>query len=302
LRSTSPPYRFYRNERPRAFHGAGFRRDFAFALAIGVAFARKWRPASLFLAAEDMTTPTETLARFVIEARRVVVFTGAGVSTESGLPDYRGPDGVWTRQKKGLPPLALDRPWSSFEPNAAHRAIAALERLGKLDFLISQNVDDLHLKSGIPPEKLAELHGNMEIMKCLFCDGRFRKAEIGWDSGRFGEGYRTSAPVLGQPCCPRCGGRIISSVVNFGDPLPEREWAEALAAARRCDLLLAVGSSLSVFPAAELPVYALEAGARLAILNLGETPLDSRAHLKIESKAGEVLAAVVERVRAAIRP
>lgn len=237
----------------------------------------------------------ETAARWIAKSERLVVFTGAGVSTESGLPDYRGPDGVWTRRDKGLPPPMVD--WSSVKPNRAHMVIVELQDMGKLDFLISQNVDNLHLESGIRPDKLAELHGNSTLMRCLGCNTLFKREEVGWDDLKWGKGYRTSPPVKGQPTCPKCGGRLISSVVNFGDPMPEREMEQAIQHSRACDLFLIVGSSLVVRPAADMPHYALEAGSKLILINKGETPLDELVHLRIEGKAGEILPAIVARVK-----
>lgn len=244
----------------------------------------------------DLGTRIRRCAEWIVESERLVVFTGAGISTDSGLPDFRGPDGVWTRRDKGLPPPATEVRWSHVEPNRGHRVIYELQEMGKLDFLISQNVDNLHRKSGIRQEMIAELHGNMEQMKCLACDRRFAKEEIGWDDSKWGDGYRTSPVRSGQPQCP-CGGRILSSVVNFGDPMPERDLGLAIAHARGCDLFLVVGSSLVVTPAAHMPVYALEAGARLVIINQGDTPLDARAHIRFWEPIGGVLPPMVEQVK-----
>jgi NAD-dependent deacetylase len=239
----------------------------------------------------------EKAAEWIAASRHTVAFTGAGISTDSGLPDYRGPDGVWTRRDAGLPPPRWGKPASRIRPNASHLALVELERLGKLQFLISQNVDNLHLESGFPSEKLAELHGNGKLMRCLACDSRFTLAQVGWDRRVWGEGYRTQRPMKGQPHCPRCEGRIISSVVNFGDPLPAREIEQSLAHSERCDVFFAIGSSLVVSPANEMPRVALEMGARLILLNRGETPFDELANLRIEAGIGEVLPPVVERVR-----
>ena len=125
---------------------------------------------------DDLDTRIQTLAQWLYEARYLVVFTGAGISTESGLPDFRGPDGMWTRRDKGLPPGPMTRPWDSVEPNSGHTAIVDLQELGKLAFLISQNVDNLHLKSGIRPDLLAELHGNIAKLRCTRCGTKVDKA------------------------------------------------------------------------------------------------------------------------------
>lgn len=219
----------------------------------------------------------ETLARWMFEAERLVVFTGAGVSTESGLPDFRGPDGIWTRRDRGLPPKPLDKPWFAFEPNQAHLAIVELQELDKLDFLISQNVDNLHLKSGIRSDLLAELHGNITKLRCMHC--------------------KTQVDKAGAPETCSCGGQLVSSVVNFGDPIPEKALTDSYAYSESCDLFVVVGSSLVVTPAAHMPRVALEAGARLVIINRGETPFDRVCHLRFNEKAGEVLLRAVIRLK-----
>src|SRR5262249_38640536 len=172
-----------------------------------------------------------------------------------------------------------------------------LQRLGRLAFLITQNTDGLHRESGIDPDRLAELHGNGRLMRCLRGDRQFPKAEGGGDRGKWGAGYRTEKPRRGQPACPACGGRLISSVVNFGDPLPAEELRRAAEHARACDLMLVLGSSLVVNPAASLVGVALEAGARVVLVNRGETPYDAAVTLRVPAGIGEVLPPVVERVR-----
>ena len=224
---------------------------------------------------EGLKDRIKNLAQWMFESKYLVVFTGAGISTESGLPDFRGPDGIWTRQEKGLPPIT--RPFTSAEPNAGHRAIVELQNLDKLKFLISQNVDNLHLRSGIRPELLAELHGNVMKLKCQRCQTQVDKS-------------------LGLNTCS-CGGRLVSSVVNFGDPLPQKDLDDSFHHSSRCDLFIVVGSSLVVSPANDMPKVALRFGARLVIINQGETPLDSRCHLRFEEKIGEVLPPAVDRLK-----
>ena len=219
--------------------------------------------------AEDLRQRIETLAQWLDESKYLVVFTGAGVSTESGLPDFRGPDGLWTRKDKGLPPPPQQRPWSEAEPNAGHYAIKALQDVGRLKFLISQNVDNLHLKSGIRPELLAELHGNLTKLRCPHC------------------GRQVDKDTAASSCS--CGGSLVSSVVDFGQSLPEKDLTESFYHSQQCDLFVAVGSSLVVTPAAQMPVEALRAGAKLVIINRGETPLDKYAHLRFHEGTGEVL-------------
>jgi NAD-dependent SIR2 family protein deacetylase len=180
---------------------------------------------------KDLEERIKELAQWMFESKYLVVFTGAGISTESGLPDFRGPDGIWTRQEKGLPPKT--RPFASVEPNAGHRAIVELQNLGKLKFLISQNVDNLHLRSGIRPELLAELNGNVSKLRCKRCQTQIDKS-------------------LESDIC-KCGGRLVSSVVNFGDPLPQKDLEDSFRHSGSCNLFIVVGSSLVVSPEIRSP-------------------------------------------------
>jgi NAD-dependent SIR2 family protein deacetylase len=242
------------------------------------------------------------VAKVLHTSKYFVAFTGAGISTESGLPDYRGPEGVWTLRAKGLKPKLPKKPMHLIEPNPSHYALVDLYKLGLLKFLISQNVDNLHLKSGIPKESLVELHGNSNIMKCIQCDSRFSKQEITWKDLIHGKGYRTDQPQPIQPECPHCNGRIISSVVNFNDPMPVKEMEEAETHVKRCDVMLTVGSSLSVFPAAEFPLIAQRSGAILIIINMGKTQLDHLANIRIEAKSGEFLPLIVKVIKSNLNP
>ena len=239
----------------------------------------------------------ETIARWIVECECVVAFTGAGVSTDSGIPDFRGPEGVWTRRDAGLPPPRWRVLPGRVGPNASHLALAELQRLGKLKFLVTQNTDNLHRRSGISPETLAELHGNGRLMRCLGCERLRDRREAGWDAERWGPGYRTQRPVPGQPACTSCGGRLVSSVVNFGDPLPRREYEAAERHARNCDLMLALGSSLTVRPASSLVGLALRSGTRVVLVNRGRTPYDGAATLRVWAGIGEVIPPAVELAR-----
>ena len=224
----------------------------------------------------ELSRKIDTLVQWMLESRYMVIFTGAGISTESGLADFRGPDGIWTRREKGLPAESID--FTGAAPNAGHTAIYDLQQLGKLKFLISQNVDNLHLKSGIHPEILAELHGNITKVRCTNCDflmDHFEDITV----------------------CPLCGGRLAPSVVDFGQSLPEKDLQEAYAHSRKADLFIVAGSSLVVYPAADMPAVALRSGARLVIINQGETPLDARAHLRFDEGTGEILTASVDRLK-----
>jgi NAD-dependent SIR2 family protein deacetylase len=211
----------------------------------------------------------QTLAQWIYESQYLVVFTGAGISTESGLPDFRGPDGLWTRRDKGLPQKEPRQRWRDTEPNRGHYAIVELQDIGRLKFLISQNVDNLHLKSGIQPDLLAELHGNLAKMRCTQCGLKVDRS-------------------LGSTTC-QCGGLLVKSIVDFGQSLPEEDLRLSFYHSRKCDLFVVAGSSLVVTPAADMPLEALRAGARLVIINDGETPFDGHAGLRFHEAIGEVL-------------
>lgn len=249
----------------------------------------------------------ERLVDLVAGARRVVAFTGAGVSTESGIPDFRSPGGVWDRfdpneftyQNFVATEAGRRRYWelgratfpviSRAEPNPAHHALVTLWRLGRLDCVITQNVDNLHQRAGLPPERVIELHGNATRARCLACEMPYDRAHIqGW----------LEAGVQVPVCDPPCGGIIKPRTVMFGEAMPRAEMEEAERRARAADLFVVVGSSLVVYPAAYMPLYAKEAGAPLAIVNLTETPHDARADLIIRGSAATVLAAVVDRLPA----
>ena len=226
---------------------------------------------------KDLEQRIQTLAQWFYESKYPVVFTGAGISTESGLPDFRGPDGLWTRRDKGLPPRPMTVAWDDVEPNAGHLAIVDLQRLGKLKFLISQNVDNLHLKSGIHPENLAELHGNMSKLRCINCGNLVSRSEAF------------------NSC--RCGGELVKSVVDFGEPLPEKDLRLSFEHSKKSDLFVVVGSSLVVTPAADMPREAILSGAKLVIINQGETPFDHLVSLRFHQSIGDVLPKAVKKLK-----
>lgn len=241
-------------------------------------------------------------------AQRVVVFTGAGISTESGIPDFRSPGGVWTREDPSQftfdkflgDPAVRRRSWQRFrerasqtiEPNAAHCAIAELHALGKLDCVITQNVDSLHQEAGVPEHLVLELHGNSRRVACLRCGRPYGREEI---LDRLEGGDES-------PRCVSCGGLLKTATISFGQAMPAETTAEAERRSRDCDLILVVGSTLVVYPAALMPEYALQAGARLVMVNLMETPLDDRCHVRIWAKAGDVLPAIIARARELLEP
>jgi NAD-dependent deacetylase len=229
------------------------------------------------LADRSTSDRIKILARWLFQSSHTVVFTGAGISTGSGLPDFRGPNGIWTKHKGSLRRLgSVD--WSRVQPNAAHMAIVELQNMGKLQFLISQNVDNLHLKSGIKPRLLAELHGNIFKVECRSC--RFRC---------------DASPDLHK--CSRCGGELVSTVVDFGDPIGQNEWRNSISHSKRCDLFIVAGSSLVINPAAKLPQIAARKGANLAIINEGRTSLDRICGLRFRERVEEILPATVAELK-----
>jgi NAD-dependent deacetylase len=244
------------------------------------------------------------IAAWIREARSVVALTGAGMSTESGIPDFRGPEGMWTRDPLAermsnigyyvADPDVRRRAWQgrlhhpAWEavPNAGHRGLAELERLGRIDLLVTQNIDGLHQQAGSSSERLIEIHGTVREVMCLACGDRGPMQET-LERVRSGED---------DPACRDCGGILKSATISFGQNLVPADLARAEAAARACDLFLALGTSLTVYPVALLPELALDAGARLVIVNAQPTPYDDRAHAVLHERIGEVLPALVSLV------
>ncbi len=226
------------------------------------------------------------LARWLHGAKTVVWFTGAGISTESGMPDYRGPDGVWTRLEQGLAPPVVKES-AVFHPNAAHHALVGFERIGKAAFLVSQNVDNLHIESGFPRKKLAELHGNNQRLACTTCETTYPTIDFRTEMG--GRRRDDKGRFIADKC-PGCAEKLKSSVVNFGDPLPRQALADSFSWARKADLTIVVGSTCGVTPAADVPRETKANGGKLVIMNIGKTKLDKQADLRFsDDKAGALL-------------
>ena len=239
------------------------------------------------------------LAEMIDAAQRVVVFTGAGISTESGIPDFRSPGGVWSRMK----PIYFQEfvasedkrreawrrvfsgsaGWVGASPNAGHHAIARLVTQGKVSSVITQNVDNLHQDSGVPEERVIELHGNASYAKCLTCG---RRHEL--------EALREPFLATEEPPVCWCGGLIKTATISFGQSMPEEPMARAEAETLACDLFLVLGSSLVVYPAAGFPMLAKETGAMLAIVNREPTDQDRLADLVLHEEIGPVMSAVVK--------
>jgi NAD-dependent deacetylase len=243
-------------------------------------------------------------ADLIVHARNVVVFTGAGVSTESGIPDFRSPGGIWTRfdpedftiQKFLSSPETRKKQWqillegglfANAEPNRAHLAVALLEEISKLTCIITQNVDNLHQKAGNSPEKVFELHGNMRWLRCMSCDARYPVGDVL-------DRFRAKEEV---PDCERCHGILKPDVIFFGELLPEWTLKNANAHAMGCELMIVIGSSLVVYPAAYIPMYAKESGAKLVIINNTPTSCDDVADVVIHHSAGLVMERIMENVR-----
>ncbi|MGB5092993.1 MAG: Sir2 family NAD-dependent protein deacetylase [Parvibaculum sp.] len=238
--------------------------------------------------------------RAIDEAARIVVFTGAGISTESGVPDFRSPGGLWTRMapidfKDFLrsPELRVEAWRRKFEidqtmigaaPNKGHMAIAKLVDEGRVSHVITQNIDNLHQHSGVPPGKIIELHGNGTYARCLDCGARHELDDV-----------KAMLELTGEPpACISCGGIVKSATISFGQAMPEAEMDRARDATLGCNLFIAIGSSLQVYPAAGFPILARKNGASLVILNREATPLDEIADLVIHDEIGPVLSSVTQ--------
>lgn len=246
----------------------------------------------------------DAIAGWIRAARRVVALTGAGVSTDSGIPDYRGPQGVWTRDPAaerlsnihaymGDPELRrrawrmrLDGPLRAARPNDAHRAFVTLERKGRLDTLVTQNVDGLHLDAGTSPERLVEIHGTARRYTCMSC-GRGGPMDDALARVRAGED---------DPACVTCGGILKSATISFGQSLVAADLERARLAAENADVLVAAGTSLAVYPVAYLPHLARAAGARVVVLNAQPTSFDDHADAVVRAPLSETLPAIARLV------
>jgi len=248
-----------------------------------------------------LTSDTSTVAGWVGAAQRVTVLTGAGISTDSGIPDFRGPNGVWTRDPEAARLVTLDtylaepevrrRAWGSrrahpawdARPNAGHAALVMLERTGRLVAIVTQNIDGLHQRAGSSPDRVIEVHGTLYEVVCLDCADRTSMTEA-LDRVDAGEP---------DPPCRRCGGILKSATIAFGQALDRDTLRAAFSAAASCDLFLAVGTSLSVYPVAGTVDVAFRTGARVVIVNAQPTPYDDRADAVLRSPIGEVLPTLV---------
>jgi NAD-dependent deacetylase len=235
------------------------------------------------------------LSHLLRDSRRVLVFSGAGISTESGIPDFRSPGGLWskiqpiyfqefvasehTRREAWRRRFSNADGWVGAKPNRGHFAVAELVRSGRASVVVTQNVDNLHQVSGVPEEKVIELHGNSTYAKCLKCQTRVELDEL----QREFETTNTVGP------CKRCGGILKTATISFGQQMPELPMRRTQEETLACDLFLVLGSSLSVFPAADFPLRAKQNGAKLVIVNRDPTPLDEQADLVIHEGIGATM-------------
>jgi NAD-dependent deacetylase len=249
---------------------------------------------------EHHSDPVASAAARLGGARRIVVFTGAGISTDSGIPDFRSPGGIWHRyhpnkftyQRYLADTQARRLSWQlrcellsmSPKPNAAHLACARLGQAGRLAGVVTQNIDCLHTDAGVAPDLVCELHGNGRWVACLSCQDRIPMTEA---VARVEAGEE-------DPACTQCGGILKPTTISFGQALPPAVWEQAETMTATCDALLAVGSSLVVYPAARLPELAVEVGATLVILNREPTPLDPLADVVLRGECGELLPRLVD--------
>ena len=251
--------------------------------------------------ASDIDTATSRLQDMVHGASAVLPFTGAGISTECGIPDFRSPGGIWTRFR----PIPFDEFLASQEarneswrrrfamaeqlgaalPGRGHRALASLYRAGKVPAVVTQNIDNLHQDSGVAPEHVVELHGNTTYGSCLDCAERY---ELSWVRRRMDEANGCA------PDCPACGGYVKTATISFGQAMPDSAMQRAQELALSCDLFLAIGSSLVVWPAAGFPLLAKRNGARLIIVNREPTDFDDIADLVVRQDIGTVLAPFID--------
>ncbi len=246
-----------------------------------------------------MPDPIEEAATLIHRAKHILAFTGAGISTESGIPDFRGPEGLWksvdpddfTFSKYLSSSEVRKRSWIRWstspirgaKPNAAHLGIVDLHRMNRLEGCVTQNIDGLHQAAGLPDERTVELHGNVWTVRCLECPATWPTEEV-FDRVEKGDE---------DPHCPHCGEIIKLAVISFGQAMPAWEMDRAYAMVGAADAVLAVGTTLSVWPAADIPLTASRRGAPLVIINMGPTDFDTLADLRIEQPAGEALARLV---------
>ncbi|XP_030015826.1 NAD-dependent protein deacylase sirtuin-6 [Sphaeramia orbicularis] len=245
----------------------------------------------IFDGPEKLKTKVETLAQLIKDSEYLVVHTGAGISTAAGIPDFRGPKGVWTLEEKGETPH-FDTTFEDARPSLTHLALLGLQRAGYLKYLISQNVDGLHVRSGFPRDMLSELHGNMFVEECEKCGRQYvREKVIGVmglkPTGRYCDVVRSRG-------LRACRGKLISTILDWEDALPDKDLNKAEDASRRADLALTLGTSMQIKPSGDLPLLTKRKGGKVAIVNLQPTKHDKHAHLRIHGYVDEVMTQLME--------
>uniref|UniRef100_A0A914C8M8 protein acetyllysine N-acetyltransferase n=1 Tax=Acrobeloides nanus TaxID=290746 RepID=A0A914C8M8_9BILA len=232
----------------------------------------------------------QQLATWIRQSKHFVAFTGAGISTSAGIPDFRGPQGVWTLRARGEFPKSRQSTLTAV-PTKGHMALVGLEKTGLLKFLISQNTDGLHRRSGFPPEKLAELHGNSNLEQCRKCGREFLRDFSARSRSNDVHDHRTTRK------CPVCNVHLYDTIINFSESLPEKPLQNGFINARKADLCLVLGSSLTVSPANQMPQDTAAYGGKLVICNMQKTPLDSIASLRVFAKADDLMTKVMEHLK-----
>ncbi|KAM8849114.1 NAD-dependent protein deacylase sirtuin-6 isoform 1-T1 [Spinachia spinachia] len=245
----------------------------------------------VFDSPEELKAKVETLAQLIKESQYLVVHSGAGISTSTGIPDFRGPKGVWTLEEKGESPH-FDTTFEDARPSVTHMALLGLQRAGCLKYLISQNVDGLHVRSGFPRDVLSELHGNMFVEECEKCGRQYVREKAIDVMGLKPTGRHCG--VVRSRGLRACRGKLISTILDWEDALPDKDLNKAEEASRRADLALTLGTSLQIKPSGDLPLLTKRKGGKLAIVNLQPTKHDKHAHLRIHSYVDDVMKQLME--------
>uniref|UniRef100_A0A6J0SJH4 protein acetyllysine N-acetyltransferase n=2 Tax=Pogona vitticeps TaxID=103695 RepID=A0A6J0SJH4_9SAUR len=240
---------------------------------------------------EELEEKTRRLADMIREAANIVFHTGAGISTASGIPDFRGPNGVWTMEERGLAPK-FDTTFENARPSKTHMALLGLQRAGILQFLVSQNVDGLHVRSGFPRDKLAELHGNMFVEECMKCGKQYVRDTVVGTMGLKPTGRLCDASK--RRGLRSCRGKLMDTILDWEDSLPDRDLSLASEASRKADLSVTLGTSLQIKPSGDLPLLTKKKGGKLVIVNLQPTKHDKHADLRIHGYVDDIMAKLMK--------